>query len=250
MDEQFLKTIEHLKRNRFDTIIAENTEDARQKIMDIISPNASVGVANSVTVRQIGILEALKDRGNHIIDPISMGYGLVKFDPDSFDDINRKSVDADVFLAGTNAVTEDGKLVNIDGRGNRVAGIIWNPGISIVIVSKNKIVKDVDAAFYRIKNMVTPTLANRRQLKLPCAKAGKCVDCAVIERACNITMILDKKPGQKELIVVMINEDLGLGWEKEWPAGRIDEIRHKYEQFDWPYCSDLQNFRKSRLNQK
>lgn len=246
MDEQLLKTMEHLKRNRFDTILAENAEDARQKIINIIPQNATIGVANSATVRQIGILEALKDRGNQLIDPISMGYGLVEFDPDSFDSINRKSVDADVYLAGTNAVTEDGKLVNIDGRGNRVAGIIWNPGLSIVIISKNKIVKNVDAALYRIKNMVTPALAQRRQLKLPCAKTGKCVDCAVIERACNITMILDKKPGQKEITIVMINEDLGLGWDKEWPAERIDDIKRKYEQFDWPYCSALHEYKKSR----
>jgi hypothetical protein len=169
---------------------------------------------------------------------------LVKFNPDSFENINRKSVDADVFLAGTNAVTEDGKLVNIDGRGNRVAGIIWNPGLSIVVVSKNKIVKNIDAALYRIKNVVTPALAHRRQLKLPCAKAGRCVDCTVPERACNITMILDRRPSSKELVVVMINGDLGLGWDKEWPIERIDEIKRKYEQFDWPYSPDLQNYRK------
>jgi hypothetical protein len=115
-----------------------------------------------------------------------------------------------------------------------------------VVVSKNKIVKNVDAALYRIKNMVTPALARRRQLKLPCAKAGKCVDCAAPERACNITMILDKKPALKELTVVMINEDLGLGWDTNWPDERIKEIRYKYEQFDWPYSADFENYKKSQ----
>ena len=145
-------------------------------------------------------------------------------------------------------MTEDGKLINVDGTGNRVVGIIWNPGLSIVVVSKNKIVRNVDSAIDRIKNIVTPTFARQRNLTLPCAKAGKCVDCNVPERACNITMILDKKPGLKELKVVMIKEDLGLGWDKEWPVGRIDDIRHKYEQFDWPYSTDFQNYKKSRNN--
>ena len=245
-EDQLLKTVEQLKRNRFTVILAQNAQEATSQIMKIIPPNATVGIANSVTIRQIGILEALKNRGNQLIDPISIGYGFAEFDPDSFDQINRQSVDADVFLSGTNAITEDGKLVNIDGKGNRVAGIIWNPGLSIVVVSKNKIVKDVDAALDRIKNMVTPTMAYRRQLKLPCAKAGKCMDCSSPERACNITMIVDKKPALKELTVVMINEDLGLGWEKEWPIERIDEIKRKYEQFDWPYSAELQNYKKSQ----
>lgn len=247
-EEQLLKTVEQLKRNRFDVILADNARDATARIMEIVPPDSTVGVANSVTVRQIGILEALKERGNTIIDPIAMGYGLVEFNEEIFQEINRSSTDADVFLAGTNAVTEDGKLVNIDGVGNRVTGIIWNPGISIVVVSKNKIVRNVDAAIDRIKNIVTPALARQRNLTLPCAKAGKCVDCNVPERACNITMILDKKPGVKEMKVVMIKDDLGLGWDEEWPAKRIDDIKRKYEQFDWPYSAEFQNYKKSRNN--
>ena len=154
-------TIEQLKRNRFDVILAENTRDATARIMESIPSNVTVGVANSVTVRQIGILEILENRGNQLIDPISMGYGLIKFDPGSFENLNRQSVDADVVIAGTNAVTGDGKLVNVDGASNRVAGIIWNPGLSIIVISKNKIVKNISEALYRIKNVVTPTLAYR-----------------------------------------------------------------------------------------
>jgi hypothetical protein len=245
-EDRVLKVIKQLKRNRFTVVHAKNTQDATKQILDMIPMDVTIGVANSVTVRQIGVLEALRNRGNKVIDPIAMGYGLIKFDTEAFDKINRQSVDADVFLAGTNAVTEDGKLVNIDGIGNRVAGIIWNPGLSIVVVSRNKIVKNVDAAIYRIKNVVTPTFSSRRKLGLPCSKAGKCVDCAAAERACNITMILDKKPALKELTVVMIDEDLGLGWDTNWPDERIKEIRYKYEQFDWPYCADFENYKKSQ----
>jgi hypothetical protein len=244
--EKLLTLIERLRRNRFNVVLAKNAQDARGKILKAIPVHASVGVANSVTIRQIGILEALKDRGNMIIDPISMAYGLVEFDEAILKETMSKSVNADVFLSGTNAVTEDGKLVNIDGVGNRVVGIIWGSGQSIVVIGRNKIVKNIDAAMNRIKNMVTPTFAKRRQLALPCAQAGRCVDCRIPERACNITVILDRKPALKELTVVLVDEDLGLGWDTEWPNERIDDIRDKYERFDWPYSSDYRRYKEAQ----
>jgi hypothetical protein len=249
INEQVVEVVEQIKRNRFDVVLAKNAHDATHQILEMIPKSATVGVANSVTVRQIGILEALKNRGNKLIDPISIGYGLVKFNAEALHDTNRRSVEADVFLSGTNAITEDGKLVNIDGAGNRVVGIIWNPGHSIVVASRNKIVKDVSAAIYRIKNIVTPTFAKRRKLTLPCAKAGRCVDCNVPERACNITSILEKKPVFKKLTIVIIDEDLGLGWDIDWLPERIAAIRRKYEQYDWPYSSDYTNYKKLRANE-
>jgi hypothetical protein len=242
-EEKLLTLIEQLRRNRFNAVLAKNAQDAKDKILAAIPVQASIGVANSVTVRQIGILEALKNRGNILIDPVSMGYGLVEFDEETHNKKLRESINADVFLSGTNAVTEDGKLVNIDGLGNRVVGIIWGLGQSIVVVGRNKIVKNVDAALNRIKNMVTPTFAKRRQLALPCAKAGRCVDCHIPERACNITVILERKPALQVLTVVLVDEDLGLGWDTEWPNERIDDIRRKYEQFDWPYASDFRYYK-------
>jgi len=244
VEKQILTLIEQLRRNRFNAVLAESAQDAKDKILAAIPVQASVGVANSVTVRQIGILEALKDRGNTLIDPIAIGYGLVEFDEETHNKTLRDSINADVFLSGTNAVTEDGKLVNIDGLGNRVVGIIWGLGQSIVVVGRNKIVKDVDAAINRIKNIVTPTFAKRRQLALPCAKAGTCVDCQIAERACNITVILERKPALQKLTVVLVDEDLGLGWDTEWSDERIDDIRYKYEQFDRPYSSGFRRYHK------
>jgi hypothetical protein len=247
VEEQLITLVEQLRRNRFNAVLAKNARDAKDKILATIPLQASVGVANSVTVRQIGILEALKNRGNILIDPIAMGYGLVEFDEETHNKTLRDSINADVFLSGTNAVTEDGKLVNIDGIGNRVVGIIWGSGQSMVIVGRNKIVKNVDAALNRIKNMVTPTFAKRRQLALPCAKAGRCVDCNIPERACNITVILERKPALQKLTVVLVNEDLGLGWDTEWPSERIDDIRCKYEQFDRPYSSSFRRYHKEHV---
>ncbi len=241
--EQLLKTVSHLKKNRFDVVFAEDAKAARDKILEMIPLHSTVGVANSVTVRQIGVLESLKKRGTIVVDPVSPVYGLSEFQEETFMDLSRGTIGADVFISGTNAVTEDGKLVNIDGTGNRVAGIIWILRKSIVVVGRNKIVKNVEEAMDRIKNMITPTFARRRQLDLPCAKAGRCVDCNVPQRACNITVIIEKKPPLTDMVVVMVNEDLGLGWNMGWPKERIDMIREKYEKFDWPYGSAYENYK-------
>jgi hypothetical protein len=244
-NEQLLAVIERLRRNRFNAVLSKNAEDATYKILEAIPPQASVGVANSVTVRQIGVLKALKERGNMLIDPVAPSYGLAEFHEETFMETLRRSLNADVFLSGTNAITEDGKLVNIDGLGNRVAGIIWGSGKSVIVVGRNKIVKNVDAAIYRIKNTITPTMAKTRQLKLPCAKAGRCVDCYVPKRACNITVIIEKKPELTELTIVLVDEDLGLGWDIEWPNKRIDEIRRKYEQFDSSYIDVFSRYQEA-----
>jgi hypothetical protein len=240
--------VEHLRRNRFNVSFAESANVAKDKVLEEIPFDATVGVANSVTIRQIGVLETLQKRGNKVIDPISPGYGLVEFKQETFIDTLKGTIDTDIFLSGTNAVTEDGKLVNIDGLGNRVAGMIWFLRKSIVVVGRNKIVKDVDEAIDRIKNIITPAFAKRRQLQLPCAKAGRCVDCNVPERACNITVVIEKRPSLTELTVVMVDEDLGLGWDPEWSGKRIDEIKHHYEQFDWPYAPAFLSYKgKSRI---
>ena len=241
--EQVLEAVGKLRGNGFDAFLLEDGRAALDKILEMVPAQFTVGVANSVTVRQIGVLEALKHRGNIVIDPISQAYGIVDFDEETFMETYRRTLGTDVFISGTNAITEDGKLVNIDGVGNRVAGIIWGSKKSIVIVGRNKIVKNVDEAIYRIKNTITPAFARRRHLPLPCAKAGKCVDCNVPQRACNITVVIEKRPIFTEVTVAMVDEDLGLGWDPCWPQEVIEKIRDKYEEFDWPYVSAYQTYK-------
>jgi hypothetical protein len=241
--DQLLTTMSHLKKNRFDVVFAEDAKAARDKILEMVPLRSTVGVANSVTVRQVGVLESFKQRGTVVFDPVSPVYGLSEFQEETFIDLSRGTIGAGVFISGTNAVTEDGKLVNIDGTGNRVAGIVWILRKSIVVVGRNKIVRNVDEAMDRIKNTITPTFARRRQLDLPCAKVGRCVDCNVPQRACNITVIIEKKPPLTDLTVVMVDEDLGLGWNEGWSKEHIDQIRRKYEKFDWPYSSAYENYK-------
>jgi hypothetical protein len=242
--KQLELVVERLKRNRFDAVLVEDIEAARNRILDIVPPRAAVGVANSVTLRQLGIVKALQERGTPVLDPVAPSYGLAEFKEEMImPNLLKATLGSDIFISGTNALTEDGKLVNMDGLGNRVAGIMFGARTSIVVVGRNKLVKNVDEALNRIKNTITPTMTKRRGIPLPCAKAGKCMDCSMPERACNITAIIEKKPPLTDLKVIVVNDDLGLGWDPAWPEEQIEEIRKKYEQFDWPYVAAWQAFK-------
>ena len=245
--KQLEAAVEKLRRHRFDAVLVENMEAARKKVLDMVPPSALVGVANSVTVRQLGLIGALTKRGNPVVDPVSPSYGLVEFDEEKFmPTLLKATLAADVFISGANAVTMDGKLINTDGLGNRIAGIIFGARMSIVIAGRNKLVQNVDSAIFRIRNTITPALAKRRELPLPCAKAGKCIDCNVPERACNITVVIERKPPLTDLKVIMVDDDLGLGWDPQWPQEYIDTIKKKYEQFDWPYVAAWQKYKAKR----
>lgn len=228
-----------LKANGFNVHFVQTRLEGREIMLKMIPQNGLIGVADSVTLRQIGILEALTQRGNEIINPFvpEMTEGIKK-DQDKrrkFMNMIRKTFTSDVFLTGTNAVTLDGNIVNIDRNGNRVAGIIYAAPRVILAVGRNKIVKDVNAAIDRIRNVLAPAHAKQKGYKTPCAEKGKCYDCNSPDRLCNITLILEKKPLSTDISVVLINEDLGLGWDPGWDETRIAGIRDDYYRYSWPF---------------
>ncbi|MEM3137804.1 MAG: LUD domain-containing protein, partial [Thermofilaceae archaeon] len=108
-----------------------------------------------------------------------------------------------------NAVTMDGKLISIDGVGNRVAAMIFGPKRVIVVAGKNKLVRDVKEGLWRAKNIAAVMNCKRLKLKTPCVKLDRCLDCSSPERACNITVIVERKPSLTDFHVILVNEDLG-----------------------------------------
>ncbi len=227
-------TLQSLRKNRFDALYARTKEDARKVMLEIIPLTASVGVGDSVTLRQTGILKELAQRVNTIINPFIKKF-LERHRTDEavhtvFVETCRKAMHCDVFLTGSNALTLDGKLVSIDYAGNRVAGMIHGAPRIIVTIGRNKIVRNVDEAISRIKDVIAPAHARRKKIPTPCAKTGECSDCNSPNRICNITVILEKKPGHADFTVILIDEDLGLGWDPAWEEKRISKIRSQYHK--------------------
>jgi L-lactate utilization protein LutB len=164
-----------------------------------------VGVGGSITLAQVGLFDALKNRKIQLIWP----FQQAQTDEERLQ-LFRRSFSADVFLSSANAVTEDGKLFNVDASGNRVGPTLIGPKKTIIVTGVNKIVKDLEAAEKRVREWVAPQNAKRLNRKTPCVETGVCEDCSSPDRICNIYVALAKKPARIEMVVIMVGENLGI----------------------------------------
>ena len=201
-NQRIQRTLAALEKNGFQTFFASTRSEALEKVLSLIPSNANVGIGGSATLREINLIDALATRGNTIFQHWQQPEENVVA-------IMRKQLNSDVFLASSNAVTEDGKLINIDKAGNRVAGIIFGPKKIILVVGMNKIVENVDEGIKRAKNVAAPMNARRRGDKTPCAVTGVCTDCDAQDRVCNVITIMEKKPSRSDISVVLVGEELG-----------------------------------------
>lgn len=204
IDEMLLRTVASLERNGFKTMRVSNRKEALQWLLSSIPTEAKVGVGGSVTLRDIGVVEALRQRGNTIYEHWKPGLSS-----DERREVMRNQLTCDVFLASSNAVTERGELVNIDNSGNRVASMIYGPGQVILTVGVNKIVKDLAAGLERVRNVAAPMDCKRIGRKTPCVKTGKCEDCDSPDRICRTLTIIERLPSRSRITILLVKEPLG-----------------------------------------
>ena len=199
-------TLENLQKNGFAAFYVPSKEEALRKVLAIIPADAKVGVGGSVTIREIGLVEALDKRGNHLVDHWRIGLSS-----EEARDARHNQPVSDIFLSSSNAVTMDGKLVNADGTGNRVAAMIFGPRKVIIVVGVNKIVTDVDEGLKRIRNVASPMNAKRLGSRSPCALTGTCAEdrCEVPWRLCHVIVIIERRPSETDTTVVLVGESLG-----------------------------------------
>ena len=193
-----------LKANGFKVIYADNSKEALDKVMSLIPKEAKVGIGGSVTVRDIGLVEAIEKQNN----PIFMDWGKPLELKEKLK-VRKEALNSDVYLTSSNAITLQGQLVNIDGTGNRVSAMIFGPKKVIVVAGANKLVGTLDEALARIKNIACPLNGKRLNFKTPCALTGKCADCSSPDRMCKVTVILEKKPSLSDITIVLVGENLG-----------------------------------------
>lgn len=202
MDQIIKNTIEALRKNNFDVKYFENSKEAVQEILKEIKPEDIVGIGGSMTIKELQIDTLLKARGN------TVHWHWLEANLEDMNKARKSANQSDVYLTSTNALTQDGKLVNTDGMGNRVAAMFYGPKKTIVVCGINKIAENVDSALERIE-MNAYKNARRLKLNTPCAINESCNDCSSPQRMCNITTIIRKKPMQKDITVILINEELG-----------------------------------------
>lgn len=192
------KMVEALKKRGFNAIYSESFDDAKEKVISMIPEGASVALGGSVTLQEMGLLDEVKKDKYKYIDR----YAPVPWEETL--DLYRQGLLADVLLTSTNAITEKGELVNVDCSGNRLAGMIFGPKKVIVVAGVNKIVKDIDAALKRLKE-VAPMNCRRINHDTPCRETGECVDCLTPARMCNNIGIIcaDVKFGGRTTVIIV-----------------------------------------------
>jgi len=200
---------EMLESNNFEVFLAGNTAEAKKTVLEEILPKLdvkSISWGGSMTFVSTGLYDELKSRSDvEVLDTFDKSIS-----PEEMLERRRRSLLVDLFITGANAVTQTGKLVNLDMYGNRVGAITFGPKNVIILAGRNKIVPDLEEAMIRIKEFAAPANAMRLDKKTPCAKTSFCEECKSPDRICNSWAITEKSFPKGRIKVVLINEDLGL----------------------------------------
>ncbi len=199
---------ETLTENNFEVFVAENTDEAKSIVLEKIIPEIapkSVSWGGSLTFVATGLYDIFKNNNDlNVLDTYDKTLS-----PEESLERRRQSLLVDLFITGSNAVTEAGQLVNLDMIGNRVGALTFGPKTVIILVGRNKIVPDLDEAMFRIKNYAAPVNTMRLDKKTPCAKTSFCGDCKSPDRICNTWTITEKSFPKKRVKIILINKDLG-----------------------------------------
>ena len=197
------RMIKNLKRRNMEAFYCPTAKEAVKKVSELIADGSTVTWGGSMTIREMGIPQALKERKTLEVldrDEVTDRTEVVK--------IYERAFTADVYLSSANAISEDGVIVNIDGNGNRVAAITWGPKKVIFVISLNKVAQTVEAALARARSTAAPINSARFDIKTPCQTDGVCHNCNSPESICNYVHFLRNSPHGKH-VVVLVGEDFG-----------------------------------------
>jgi hypothetical protein len=200
---------ENLEKNRFEAHVVADRDQAKQLVLEKMLPDCAprtISWGGSWTFTASGLYKAL--RSGDICEVIDTYDKSIT--PDQLLERRRRALLADLFFTGSNAITENGQLVNLDMIGNRVAALTFGPKWVVVLAGRNKIEADLERAMERIKRYAAPANVLKLDKKTPCAKTGKCHDCSSPDRICNHWTITEKSFPGNRIKVVLINQDLGL----------------------------------------
>ncbi|MFZ7101029.1 MAG: lactate utilization protein [Peptococcaceae bacterium] len=200
-----------LLRNGFQTRVVENKYEAQKMILNMITDKSKVGIGGSITIQQLDLVDRLKEMDCDIY------WHFNKKLPREEDlKIYKMQQVCDFFLASCNAITKDGKLIFIDGSGNRISATIFGPDNVILVVGKNKIVDSIEEGINRARNYCAPRLYKLKNSPAPCAINGEhCLNCRGELKQCRVIAIIENIPKARRdlgnnFTIILVNEDLGI----------------------------------------
>jgi LUD domain len=197
------KCVEALRKNGFDAEYHPVVESVRERVIAECDRAETIGFGGSGSIVELGIYDTLAGSGKTLFD-----HG--RAEPGEKAAARQGQLTCDLFLTGTNAVTLDGCLVNLDRTGNRTNAMTFGPKKIVIVAGGQKVVADVADAIRRIKAVAAPRNTYRLQLSTPCASSGFCEDCDSPERICRVYSIIERKPPHSDISVLVCGEPMGL----------------------------------------
>lgn len=204
MEKQIEKVLSNLQKRNMKGIYVKNEEELTVLLQSLIEEASVVGVGDSVTLLEAGVLDFLRRGNYHFLDKYR--EGLTREEKRQ---IYLQNFAADTFLCSTNALTQEGELYNIDGNGSRVAPMLYGPKQVIIIAGINKLVSNLAEAERRVRNYVAPIDAKRLNKDTPCTKLGQCVDCKSPNRICNDFVTITGQFVKDRIKVIIVGKPLG-----------------------------------------
>ncbi len=204
MEKRIDRTIKNLNRRNMDGFFVKDKNELITLLKKLIDDNSTVGVGDSMTLFETGVIDFLRKGDYVFLDKYRDGITS-----EEKKEIYLKNFSANTFMCSTNALTEDGELYNIDGNGSRVAPMLYGPKQVILVAGINKIVKDIEEAEKRVRNYAAPIDAKRLNKDTPCTTLGYCVDCKSPNRICNDFTIIRGQFIKNRIKVIIVGEQLG-----------------------------------------
>lgn len=203
-EQRIKRTIESLNNNNMNGYLVNSKEELFFKIEQLVSEGSVVSCGGSMSLFEYGVIDYLRNGRYKFLDRYKEGLTS-----EQITKIFKESFLADAYFASSNAVTEDGKLYNVDGNGNRVAAMLYGPDKVILLVGVNKIVKDIDEAIKRNREICAPANAKRLNKKTPCTKVGYCMDCKSNEKVCREFTVIASQNRKDRIHIIFMNENIG-----------------------------------------
>ncbi len=194
-----------LEKRHFQALYVSTREEAVQQLLQWVGLDDVVSWGGSETLKVIGAQEAVRQAGRKLIDRDTAKTLQERVE------MMRQALLCDTFLMSSNAVTEDGQLVNLDGNGNRVGALCYGPRQVIVVVGMNKVVPTVKDAVSRVRHTAAPANVQRfAGNRTPCMETGLCADCVSEDCICAQLVISRVCRPVGRIRVILVGEDLGM----------------------------------------
>lgn len=195
--------IQNLEKRQMKGYYCPDSESAVKKILELLPDGASIGWGGSMTLSETGIMDAICN-GDYVI--YNRDQAKTKEEQRQ---VYCQICGCDYYFMSTNAITLNGELINVDGRGNRVAFLCYGPEHVIVVTGMNKVVSDVDEGIKRTRNIAAPPNTVRLNRNTPCAVTGRCADCLSPDSICSQTVITRRSGVPGRITVILVGEELG-----------------------------------------